>query len=80
MMGGMNLDGISESADFGSLGIDQNLLSAISNPDALIEKYSQVAIKQGTRVLLIQAIFFAVITYLIMDAVMNKHSKKKSEV
>jgi hypothetical protein len=56
--------------------MEPTLISALSNPQALLDKYKEDAIKAATQALLIQAGLFLIISYIVTDAVVRKHKRR----
>lgn len=59
------------NGDFGQF----DLSTALTNPEVIIDKYKSVAIQEGTRMLLLQAAVFSVLTYFIVDSVVKRRVK-----
>jgi hypothetical protein len=56
-----------------------SIADALTNPDQIIEKYKSVAIKEGTRLFLLQAAFYTLLTWIVVDSVVKRRIKKVSQ-
>ena len=52
-----------------------NWIDVATDPEKVMDKYADMAVKQGTRVVLIQVAVFGIMTFLITDFVVRKYTK-----
>ena len=53
-----------------------NWVEIATEPEVVIAKYKQEAVKQGTRIMLAQAAFYLFASFIITDFVVRKYVKK----